>query len=270
VRAWFPQFELCDRRFCATPRLGQRTRAHSYWRGRLQPFQADSDSGLVVANMFARRTVRVYGDGFLEATGTDLAPYRVSGAAQLLTPYTIEVVTYAPPALPRIFALEPRLDSRTFPRVEHLNRDDSGARANPEHHVLRSRPDCDLCIVAPQDNVWSWESKDIAELIGYTAVWLGAYAAVRWGGVPEWPLPHAPHAVERRMLEIPFGAMCPCGSGYSYGLCCRPRDDVFWRSSPHKWTLGAGQVGSGTGVLVPFPSSDVLRAQAAPANSPLV
>ena len=209
VKARFPQFEW-----------GERVNAtrHRFWRGYLQPFQNLEDVDLVAAHLKTRSPLSVETTGRLLPNIPTLSRLEADPAWDLDKRFLIEIVYQEPPAVPIIFCLNPVIDRLTFPFHPHL----SNGR-HPAKLMSGIGPENALCVFAPHDKVWFWETGTAKELIEFTAMWLGAHAWWIASGFQEWLIPGAPHDSVTLLRELGPLDPCQCGLGVPFGTCCRPK-----------------------------------------------
>lgn len=164
----------------------------------------------------------VHPDGRLAPSDDGVEPHVVSDVSELNTVFDIEVVLLEPPSVPGAYAVSPVLDDRMRPHPEHINGPlgKTYYRAHSEFERNNRSPRADLCLLAPQDRIWNWDRDPIADIFSIGAVWLGAYAATRWGGLENWPLSSAPHRAEEIIADTWPLDPCPCGSQKPYFVCC--------------------------------------------------
>lgn len=192
-----------------------------YWRGSLRPFKGNSDITQIIAHMGARQNIYVGSDGLLTPTGLVEGAPEITAKVNVKQRFTVEVVYLPKPAVPRIYALDPIIDERTYRDLVHLNHNQTSrsvARWHPEYRKAR-RPSCDLCVIAPQDGAWVWGRSTAADLIDQTALYLGALLIWQAIGRTKWPLPEAPHEPEAVLKETSPIQPCPCGSGKMFSNC---------------------------------------------------
>lgn len=204
----FPQFAWGERSFPGNYR---------YWRGTLQPFGEDSNVELIARHLKLQRPLSVHHDGRLIPTEHNLTKAKKILCSPLLyTAFDIEIIYFEPPIIPRIYALSPRIDSRTFSIHPHLSR----GRPHPLWQFDMVYPKDDLCVFATQDDAWLWEVHTVADLIEYTSFWLGAHLLWIIGGKKTWLIPEASHDPLKLLLSTPPQAQCSCGSGKHFVNCC--------------------------------------------------
>lgn len=204
----FPQFIWGERFFPYNYR---------FWRGTLQPFGKGSDIGLIAKHLQVQEALSVCPSGKLVPTQGSLEPLAVPSSPELHTQFEIEIVYLEPPNVPRIYALNPRIDPRTFKNHPHIN----GGRPHPLHFVYPNLPNSDLCVFATQDDAWSWEKHTVADIIEYTSFWLAAHLLWSLSGRREWLIPGASHDPALLLLTTPPQAQCSCGSGRAFQVCCK-------------------------------------------------
>ena len=214
LKKHYPEFNI-EERLSPVP--------HHVVTGRLQPFDEHSEAELVVANMRARHTIDAYGDGWLAPTVTDIRPAKLVINPMMYQAYDIEIFILANGWAPRIYIVSPVIDDRSQKGLVHLNRtfNPIDARAHPGYREDNRMPRCDACVVATQDLAWTWLTHHLADLVGYVAVWLGAFASWKHGQIGSWPLEEAPHSVKKWLRETPEDAPCVCGAPATYGQHCR-------------------------------------------------
>lgn len=195
---------------------------HHYVTGTLRPFSLTSDVGQVVALMQKLKPISVYPGGQLVPVDTVESPTPVLNIERIKAfELAFEIIPFKN-ALPRAYAIRPRLDRRFPHRVtEHL-----WLRPHPSYEKNKHFPDCELCVVAAQDAIIPFGLEGIVALYWQLAIWAGAYAAWQFGGLTAWPIPSAPHTALERWRETPPEAPCPMGHARPYAACCRPTDEV--------------------------------------------
>jgi hypothetical protein len=208
VKTRFPQFKM-----------GERVNAtrHRYWRGYLQPFEGLESVDVIAAHLKSQSPLSVDESGKLLPSLSNLLPIEVDPTWDLDRRFLVEIVYQEPPAVPVIFCLNPTIDRRAFPTHPHLSTGRHPAWVQPG-----LGPENALCVFAPHDDVWSWETGTAREVIEFTAIWLGAHAWWEASGKREWLLTGAPHDFRSLLREVRPSDQCQCGSGMSFGSCCRP------------------------------------------------
>lgn len=190
--------------------------AYKSWRGSIQPFGPESDVGQIASHLKLRKALSVHPDGQLEPTQSIPNSPNIPNLPQLQAAFEIEIVYLEPPYIPRIYALAPRIDVRTFRDHPHLSR----YRPHPLYTFNPKYPDSDLCVFATQDDVWLWEQHTAADIVEYTAFWLAAHLLWVARGRQKWPMPEASHDPLTLLLTTPPQAQCSCGSGKQFKDCC--------------------------------------------------
>lgn len=210
----FPDFASGER---------QHPSRHLYWRGELQPFPTNDHVSIVAAHLEAQEPIVASETGELSVETPTRPPAEVPLDAALRARFTIEIVYLSPPALPRIYAMAPRIDDQHYPDHPHLNR--GPTRQHPLRGPMRLAPNSDLCVIAPQDGLWAWPTHTAKDLLVWTSFWLGAHVIWQARGrqYEDWPLPAAPHDPKGVLHEVKPSQPCPCGSGLPFGKCCRDK-----------------------------------------------
>jgi hypothetical protein len=210
---FFPQFTWGERFFPYNYR---------YWRGTIQPLNEESSLGEIAYCLKFQKALTVRPTGLLVPADADSKPLALGFLSQVaFTRFEIEIVYLDPPAVPRIFALQPRLDHRSYPDHPHLNK----GRRHPLWGLERRLPDSDLCVFATQDGAWNWQQHSVADIVEYTSMWLAGHLFWLASGRKTWLIPGASHDPQWLLLNTPEEADCSCGSGKAFGSCCK--DDVI-------------------------------------------
>jgi hypothetical protein len=79
-----------------------------------------------------------------------------------------------------------------------------------------------ICAYPPQTNAWQWEENTVADFTDHVLVW-----TVKWNVWVEtgyWLGGEENHDPLHLVATINSEMQCWCGSGITYGECCRPKD----------------------------------------------
>jgi hypothetical protein len=194
------------------------------WRGVMAPFPADmsgEEIQAIVSDLDEDRPVRVMADGVLahyEACGGKHRPRPGLRLARVLRgAFSIEIAYRRPPGCPIARSLWPRID-RHHP-------------SGPPPHLLNTIDA--LCVLFPADGAWVWGAHGARQYAHHVAIWLAKHLAwieARERGIgieAAWPgsaVGHEPNELARLLAPADI---CRCGSGKSYGTCCRPMDHAL-------------------------------------------
>jgi hypothetical protein len=200
-------------------REGGLHRRYHVLEGTLQPFAEDSPLELIAAHLAAGIPLLGDATGRLHPTRDDLSPYPVTRSDALFRPYEFNLLVMEAPAYPRLYFINPVIDARSQPRLEHLHRwTERESRAHPEKDVQRELPTEDVCFHMISDGVWRPRRDRLSVLLDIGTEWLGTFLLWRYGTDFEWLAITGPHG-EAMYHQVPSGFPCPCGSGYSFERC---------------------------------------------------
>ena len=200
-------------------------RPYQFIRETISPFSKGISPGLVAALLRSGGDVTADRTGLLHPNVVDVAPMPVGLDPRLFATVGYELVIMQPPALPRMYIIDPVIDSRSFPHLNHLylpKEDRDPARAHPLHHVDPRYPREDICYFAPHDDVWRLERDPLYRLVDFAASWVACFLLTQYGEVDEWPVQGAPHG-NAAFREALSARLCPCTSGRSFERCHRGR-----------------------------------------------
>lgn len=232
---WFPEWEFCesvaDREVPMPQGSLKETAMVIAWEGRLQPLLQDPDEAVKILSDLANdREVLVVRGGTLKHDEACRASHSVPEPLRNRNDYGVVFQLFAhqfaPPAHPKVYALQPYLGPELFRTQGHVNGDGS------------------LCPFFAPDGEWDGTTDTFARYlrVGVSSL-LAKHLYWQWmldaTGRNEWPGVRGPHGRAEAMLESiarSASAQCWCGSGKAYSDCHRNLDRE--RLSAPVWIYG--------------------------------
>lgn len=197
---------------------------YQYLRGAIRPLDRTVSPGLIATQLAQGHGLSVDGTGRLWPEIVTAPPTPVLPHPSLFRSVTYDLVVMRPPAFPRLYIVDPAVDARSHPHLQHVYtgpHSDPDAMAHPEFFVDPSYPRDAICFFAPHDDEWRLDRDPIYRLVDMAASWVAAFLLTEHGGLATWPVPSAAHGEGAYREALP-ARPCPCLSGRSFERCHRP------------------------------------------------
>jgi len=225
---WFPDWEygedIAERDRLTAQGVAREKLLVRAWEGELRPLPTAHDEAVkILADLAADRVVLVERAGVLRHHHRCAAAHVVPGPLRNRTDYEasfrLRAHQFAPPAHPKVYALQPWLGPELFRTQGHVNGDGS------------------LCPIFAPDEVWNCVEGTLARYLRTgVSILLAKHLYWQWTrdatGIGIWPGQRGPHG----LLDGILGSMrqspdtqCRCGSGRPYAGCHMEPDKEFLR-----------------------------------------